>query len=530
MKPELFNCLKNGYQKKYLVNDLLAGLLVAIIALPLSIALGIQSGSTLQAGIITAVIAGFLISALGGSRFQIGGPTAAFVVILVGYLGDPEIGVAGLQLIAIMAGVLLIVLGFCKVGSFVRFVPYPIVVGFTTGIGITLIIGQLKDFLGLTVTGPTSNFIEKIGSTFGAIGSANLWSLLVGALTLAVIIVLPKLCKKIPAAFVAVVFATLLTLLINGVTGGAANIATIYSQYGDVQVEFPFMDFAGVKNVNFVKLIVPTFVIAFLCAIESLLSATVADGMADTKHNPNQELIGQGVANIASPLFGGLPATGAIARTAANINAGAKSPLAGVFHAVILLLMYLVLMPLIKYVPMTALAAVLISVAVRMCNFTLFYRMTSVTTRDCIIMLVACILTIFFDLTYGVLGGFVLAILLNIPCMVKKAKIELVKIDEVEGSEKYKDETHKHAIQITGKIYFINVDKLMKLIANQMEVCDELILDCSKMESIDMSSVERLAKTAKAYSKKDKRLVMHCAPEKIHTRYEKAFMHIIKYW
>lgn len=528
MKPELFNCLKNGYQKKYLVNDLLAGLIVAIIALPLSIALGIQSGSTLQAGIITAIVAGLLISAVGGSKFQIGGPTAAFVVILVGYLADPEIGVAGLQLASLMAGVVLIILGYCKIGSFVRFVPYPIVVGFTTGIGITLIVGQLKDFLGLTFTGTADNFIQKVGLIFSSIGTTNLWAVLVGVVSLCIIIFLPKLFKKLPSAFIAVVFATLLTLLLNSVAG--AEIATIGSLYGDVKAEFPFMDFGGIKNVNFVKLIVPTLVIAFLCAIESLLSATVADGMADTKHNPNQELVGQGVANIASPLFGGLPATGAIARTAANINAGAKSPLAGVFHAVILLIMYLLLMPLVKYVPMTALAAVLISVAVRMCNFTLFYRMTSVTIRDCAIMLVACLLTIFFDLTYGVLGGFVLAILVNIQCMVKKATMEVVELEDVEGHEKYKDETEKHAIRITGKIYFINVDKLLKLVEKEFEVCDELILDCSKMQSIDMSSVERLAKTAKAYSKKSKRLVMHGADEKIHNRYEKAFVHIIRYW
>ena len=373
MKPELFNSLKN-YKKSNLLNDLLAGLMVAIIALPLSIALGIQSvpetvsSNGIQFGIITAIVAGFFISALGGSRFQIGGPTAAFVVILYSYIANPDIGILGLAIAGIMAGVILILMGFLKVGSVMRFFPYPITIGFTTGIGITLLVGQIKDLCGFTSGGTEA--IEKIISYFENISSFNIATFGVGLVGLACVIIIPKINKKIPSAFVALILCTIITLIINQFAG--TSVATIGSKYGDIRAGFFPIDFSSIESVKFSALIVPAIVIAFLCAIESLLSATVAAGMTNTSFNTNQELVGQGVANIFSSLLGGLPATGAIARTAAGIENGAKSPLTGVFHAVFVLLMYFALMDVVKYIPLCVFSAILISVAINMSRFKLF--------------------------------------------------------------------------------------------------------------------------------------------------------------
>ena len=300
MKPKLFESLKN-YGKKDLCSDLMAGLMVAIIALPLSIALGIQSvpadvsSRGIQFGIITAIVAGFFISALGGSKHQVGGPTAAFVVILFGYLANPEIGVLGLIIAGIMAGVILLLMGFFKVGSIMKFFPYPITIGFTTGIGVTLLIGQIKDFCGFTNVNGTET-LEKILSYIENIGSFDLATFFVGAIGLACVVGIPKISKKIPAAFVALIVCTLVTALLNGFAN--TNIATIGSKYGEVKAGFFPADFSGISNVNFGALIVPAIVIAFLCAIESLLSATVASGMTGEPFDANQELVGQGVANI----------------------------------------------------------------------------------------------------------------------------------------------------------------------------------------------------------------------------------------
>ena len=298
MKPQLFNSLKN-YKKSDLLHDLMAGLMVAIIALPLSIALGIQSvpaevsSRGIQFGIITAIVAGFFISALGGSKHQIGGPTAAFVVILFGYLADPKIGVLGLAIAGIMAGVLLMLMGAFKAGNVMKYFPYPITIGFTTGIGVTLLIGQLKDLCGFDASGTEA--IEKLVSYAQNISTFDLATFFVGVIGLACVIGLPKLSKKIPAAFVALIVCTGATLLLNGL---GAEIATIGSKYGEVKAGFFPVDFSGLGGIDFSALIVPAIVIAFLCAIESLLSATVASGMTGEPFDANQELVGQGAANI----------------------------------------------------------------------------------------------------------------------------------------------------------------------------------------------------------------------------------------
>ncbi len=498
---ELLNSLK-GYKKSYLINDILSGLLVAIIALPLSIALGLQSvpeniGGGIQMGIITAIVAGFCISAFGGSRFQIGGPTAAFVVIIYGYLADPEIGLIGLQIATLLAGVLLIIMGLVKGGNLVKYIPYPIEVGFTTGIGVTLLVAQIKDFCGFTGTGV--HFVEKIVSYASTITSFNLATFLIGFGTLATIYIIPKINKKLPSQFISIVLFTVVNILIGGESLG---VQTIGSKYGEISASFSSLNFGSLGSLNFAKIIVPAIVIAFLGALESLLSATVADGMTKLKSNFNVELIGQGIGNVASTMLGGLPATGAIARTSANIKSGAKSSLAGVFHAVFLLIFYFVLMGVIKFIPLCALAAVLINVSINICNPKKFIKTGKFGIRDTIVLYTAMLLTVFFDLTYGVLGGFILALLLNIESFKNPLKIE----------------NEENTIKVKGAIYFLNVNKLIKEISAHFSENEEIIVDFNKITKIDLSSSEKLHHYKQEIEFKGKKLTYVNVSEKLDKR------------
>ncbi len=506
MKPQLFNSLK-GYKGKDLLKDMFAGLMVAIIALPLSIALGIQSVPEavspygIQFGIITAIVAGFFISAIGGSRFQIGGPTAAFVVILYGYLANPDIGVLGLAIAAMMAGVILIVMGFCRLGNVMKFFPYPITIGFTTGIGITLLVGQIKDLCGFNSIG--TDVIHKIVSYIQNITTFNWATFVVGAVGLLIVIGLPKLCKKLPSALIALVVCTGVTLLLNNFAGG--NVATIGSKYGEIKAGFFPIDFSGIGEVKFGALIVPAIVIAFLCAIESLLSATVASGMTNTTFDANQELVGQGVANIFSAFLGGLPATGAIARTAAGIENGAKSPLAGMFHAVFVLIMYFALMSVMQYIPLAVFSAILISVAINMSRFKLFTRLSAFGIRDSIILFVTCILTVVFDLTYGVLGGVVLTVLVNIQNMKKGLKIQV----------------ENETVKADGALYFISANKLVANLNKVLETGDKVVLDISAVDRIDQTALEKISGFNKKAIANGKTLEIVGANEKIDKRIKK---------
>ena len=510
MKPELFNSLKN-YKKSNILNDLLAGLMVAIIALPLSIALGIQSvpesvsTNGIQFGIITAIVAGFFISALGGSRFQIGGPTAAFVVILYSYIANPDIGILGLAIAGVMAGVILIVMGFLKLGSVMKFFPYPITIGFTTGIGITLFIGQIKDFCGLTSGGTEA--IEKIISYFKNIATFNLPTFAVGLIGLIIVIIIPKINKKIPSAFVALIACTLITVLVNSFADG--SIATIGSKYGEISAGFFPINFSSIGNVKFGALIVPAIVIAFLCAIESLLSATVAAGMTNTTFNTNQELVGQGVANIFSSLLGGLPATGAIARTAAGIENGAKSPLTGVFHALFVLLMYFALMDVMKYIPLCVFSAILMSVAINMSRFKLFAKLTRFGVRDTTILIVTCVLTVIFDLTYGVIGGVVVTFVMN----AKNIKIGLKKDTILTDGEK--------TVKLSGAMIFLNANGACEYINKELDSVTRITVDMKDVESIDQTSLEKLAGTKKRAAIQGKEIELVGCNDKVNSRIEK---------
>ena len=512
MQPQLFRSLK-GYKKRDLLGDVLAGLMVAIIALPLSIALGIQSvpaevsSNGIQFGIITAIVAGFFISLLGGSKYQIGGPTAAFVVILFGYLSNPDIGILGLALAGIMAGVLLVAMGLLKLGNVMKFFPYPITIGFTTGIGITLMIGQLKDLCGVTAGGAET--IEKVVSFFKNVSTFDIATFGVGVVGLLCVVLLPKINKKIPAAFVALFVCTGLTFLLNGVCG--ANVATIGSKYGKVKAGFFPIDFGAIGSVKFTALIVPSIVIAFLCAIESLLSATVAAGMTGTTFDANQELVGQGVANVCSSLLGGLPATGAIARTAASIENGAKSPLAGVFHSVFVLIMYFALMNVVGYIPLAVFAAILISVAINMSRFPLFIRLTRFGIRDVIVLVVTCVLTVVFDLTYGVLGGMVVTFIAN----AKNLPVHLVlSCETVDGIS---------TVRASGTLYFLNAVKFTSTIEKQLENADHVVVDFSEIQRIDQTAMEKYAATVKKIKASGKTIETIGQNEAVKRRFDKFF-------
>ncbi|MDE5980763.1 MAG: sodium-independent anion transporter, partial [Bacteroidaceae bacterium] len=398
MKPRLFDCLK-GYDKDTFMKDLMAGIIVGIVALPLAIAFGIASGVTPEKGIITAIIAGFLISLLGGSKVQIGGPTGAFIVIIYGIVNNPEYGLQGLLIATMLAGVILIALGAFKLGTVIKFIPYPIIIGFTAGIAVTIFTTQMGDVLGLTqqavsatgeaITIPLKtpgDFIGKWIAYGRNISTFNLWNFIIAIGSILTIIFSPKMLKnvpvlnKIPGSLYGIIAGTVAVLLLKefaGITG----VDTIGDRF-QIQAKLPEMAVPGLSFELIQKMMPVAFTIAILGAIESLLSATVADGVISDKHDSNMELIAQGVANMVSPLFGGIPATGAIARTMTNINNGGRTPVAGLVHAVVLLLILLVLMPLANYIPMASLAGVLVIVSYNMSGWRTFKALLNSPKSD----------------------------------------------------------------------------------------------------------------------------------------------------
>ncbi len=407
LKPKFFSTLKD-YSGQQFVKDLVAGLIVAIIALPLSIALALASGAAPQQGIYTAIFAGFTVSLLGGSNIQIAGPTAAFATIVAGIIASQ--GIDGLILATLMAGIILIIMGVCKLGGLIKFVPTTITIGFTSGIAVTILVGQIKDFLGLKYADgvrPIETF-EKLEANVEAIGTFNWQALVIGVVCLAILIVYPKLEKKVPPSLIAVIVAILLVKFIPVFN---ENVATIGGLYPDIKAGFPkftlgSLDFSTDK---LLAVIPDAFTIAVLAAIESLLSCVVADKMVDAKHNPNAELVAQGAGNMLSVMFGGIPATGAIARTAANAKNGGRTPVAGMVHAVVLLLVILFLLPLAKLIPMPAIAAILFMVAYNMSEWRGFVKLCKTEKwYNVLVLIVTFLLTVIFDLVVAIAVGLVL--------------------------------------------------------------------------------------------------------------------------
>lgn len=429
LKPKLFSIIKHRdveLTKKQIINDIIAGIIVAIIALPLSVALGIASGVTPEKGLITAIIAGFFISFLGGSRVQIGGPTGAFVVILYGIIS--KYGVQGLTVATIMAGIFMIFFGLMRFGSVIKYIPYPITTGFTSGIAVVLFSTQVKDLLGLSIKEVPSEFIEKWEAYLSNISTIDVTTMIVGLASLAIIVMWPKINKTIPGSLIALVVATLVVKVFN------LPVDTIGSRFGQISNSIQLINLSDFQiNLSIVKeLIRPAMTIAFLASIESLLSAVVADGMIGKKHNSNMELIAQGVANIASAFFGGIAATGAIARTAANVKNGGRTPISGIIHALVLLVIMLVFMPFAKLIPMTTLAAILVIVSYNMSEWRSFKALLKSTKSDIAVLITTFLFTVLFDLVIAIEIGMVIAMFLFVKRMSESTQIE-------NSSQYYKD-------------------------------------------------------------------------------------------
>ena len=437
-KPQLFATLKN-YSKKQFTTDLLAGIIVGIVALPLAIAFGIASGVTPEKGIITAIVAGLLVSVLGGSKVQIGGPTGAFIIIIYGII--QQYGFEGLTIATLMAGVFLIMFGVLHLGTIIKYIPYPIVVGFTSGIALTIFTTQIKDLLGLTMESVPSDFVEKWIAYVGSMPTIDWWSAGVGIGSVALIALWPKLTRrsalgKLPGSLIAIIVMTVAALLLKQYAG-VTTIETIGDRFSISNVlpeaKMPVLSWEVIKG-----LVSPAITIAILGAIESLLSATVADGVIGARHSSNTELIAQGVANLASPLFGGIPATGAIARTMTNINNGGRTPVAGIVHAAVLLLIFLFLMPLAQYIPMACLAGVLVIVSYGMSGWRSFFSIMKNPKSDVIVLWVTFLLTVIFDLTIAIEVGLICACLLFMRRMAETTDVKVIS-DEINPAEEESD-------------------------------------------------------------------------------------------
>jgi len=499
-KPKLFTVLPE-LKKEQLGRDIISGILVGIVALPLAIAFAIASGVSPEKGLVSAVIGGFLISFLGGSRVQIGGPTGAFIVILYGIV--QQYGVNGLMIATIMAGVILIIMGFSQLGSLIKFIPYPVIVGFTSGIAVIIFSSEIKDFLGLQMTSVPADFIDKWVAYVEAFPTVSPDTVMVGAVALLIIIFWPKVSRKIPGPLIALIVTTVAVRMLH------LDVDTIESRFGDISASIPTPSFPSLDLATVRHLIMPATTIAILGAIEALLSAVVADGMIGGRHKSNMELVAQGVANIAAPLFGGIPVTGAIARTATNVKNGGRTPVAGIVHSIVLLAIMLVFGSWAKLIPMPTLAAILIVVSWNMSEHHVFRQLLKSPKSDVAVLLTTFGLTVIFDLTIAIEVGMLLSVILFMQRMASMSNVGIVTgelkdeedtsdpntiitrsipsgvdVFEISGpfffgaASKFKDAMH-----VVGKapaIRIIRMRKVMSIDATGLNMLKELVSDCRK--------------------------------------------------
>ena len=497
-KPRLFSELRH-YSREKLAADTMAGLIVGIVALPLAIALGIASGVSPSQGILTAIIGGFIVSALGGSRVQIGGPTGAFIVIIFGIVNNPALGLSGLLVATMMAGLFLILLGVFRLGTIIKFIPYPIVVGFTSGIALTIFTTQIKDLFGLSITGKIpGDFISKWVVYFRHFDTADWLTTLVGLASIAIIALTPKVSRKIPGSLVAIVIMTLGVYFLNTYTD--YKITTIGDSFGEIKAVIPSIEVPHLTWDDIRSLLPTAMVIAVLGAIESLLSATVADGVCGDHHNSNQELIGQGVANLCTPLFGGIPCTGAIARTMTNINNGGRTPVAGIIHALVLLVIFIALMPLAAYIPMACLAGVLVVVSYNMSGWRTFAQLMKNPKSDIAVLLITFFLTVIFDLTVAIEVGLLIACLLFMKRMAETTQIKVI-ADEIDPNEETDAEVHEEHLvipagvevyEINGPYFFGIANKFEELMAAMDNHPKVRVIRMRRVPFIDSTGIHNL--------------------------------------
>ncbi len=526
-QPKLFGLFRKGeYDSQKFMSDLIAGIIVGIIALPLAIAFGIASGVTPQQGLVTAIVAGFLISFFGGSNFLIGGPTGAFIVIVAGIVS--QYGMSGLIIATIMAGVFLVAMGVCKMGVIFKFIPYPIVVGFTSGIALTIFSTQMKDFFGLPLDlAVPAGFIPQWICYFQNVGSINWVELVMSIVCLVICFSWGKVTKKIPGSLIALIVGTLASVLLSRFAG--VELATIGSKFPELADGLPMpkpvapeMDFETIKG-----LVSPAFTIAILCAIESLLAAMVADGATGKKHHANTELIGQGIANIVTPLFGGIPATGALARTMASINNGGKSPVTGLIHAVVLLLIYLFLMPYAIYIPLSCLAAILVQVAYNMSEWRTFKYLLRGDKSDVAVLLLTFFLTVIVDLTVAIEVGVLLAIVLFVKRVMETSHVSAFEGTQVAATE----DSEKAAMENTDRLdipkgvevyeidgpFFFGLASRFEELENMKKADTKVrVIRMRKVPFIDSTGVNNLRNLCERTRKRGVTVILSGVQDKVH--------------
>lgn len=520
LKPMLFTVMK-GYTKEQFVKDVVAGIIVAIIALPLSIALALASGVGPEQGIYTAIIAGFIISFLGGSSVQIAGPTAAFATIVAGIVA--ENGMSGLATATILAGIILIVMGLLRFGSLIKFIPYTITVGFTAGIAVTIVIGQLKDFFGITYAQGTQSVetMEKLKADVAFAGTVNWQAVIVGVVCLAVLIVWPKISEKIPGSLIAVIVGI---VMVKGIGMHVNTIGDLYTISNALPK--PVMPDFSLETVG--RMLPDAFTIAILAAIESLLSCVVADGMVNSRHRSNMELVAQGAGNIGSALFGGIPATGAIARTAANIKNGGRTPVAGIVHAIVLLLVLVVLMPYAALIPMPTIAAILFMVAYNMCQWRTFVHLVKTAPKsDIIVLVLTFALTVIFDLVVAIEIGMILACLLLLRRMSEESEVKSWKYIEDENDPDSimlrKVPKHVRVYEISGPMFFGAADRIATISVKDFTRC--LVIRMRAVNALDATAMHSLEELYDKLSKKHIAVVFsHVNEQPMHVMQKAGFV------
>lgn len=527
-QPALLTSLKNYNREKFMA-DLMAGIIVGIVALPLAIAFGISSGVTPEKGIITAIIAGFIISFLGGSTVQIGGPTGAFIVIVYGIV--EKFGLQGLAIATVMAGIMLLLMGVMKLGSVIKFIPHPIVVGFTSGIALTIFSTQIKDLFGLSIEHVPSDFIAKWGVYFEHFHTIDIWSTIIGLVSVVIIFLSPKIFKKIPGSLVAIILMTLIVYLMRHYAG-VEGIDTIGDRY-EISATLPKMAPIGITLESMRTLFPSAFAIAMLGAIESLLSATVADGVTGERHNSNMELIAQGAANIITPFFGGIPATGAIARTMTNINNGGKTPIAGIIHAVVLLLILLFLGDLTKHIPMACLAGVLVVVAYNMSEWRSFISLSKQSRETFIVLIATFLLTVIFDLTIAIAIGLLLSVFIFMKRMNESTTIShnSGKLDVLKGVE-YDTDNLKNSLlhipkgvevyEIEGPFFFGVANKFDDLTREMGDKPKVRIIRMRKVPFMDSTGINNLEMLCRRAQKERIQIVLSGVNESVSKRLYKS--------
>ena len=524
LRPKLLDCLKD-YSGKQAIRDIVSGIIVAIIALPLSIALAIASGVGPEQGLYTAIIAGFFIAVFGGSRVQIGGPTAAFVVIIYGIV--TTYGSDGLIVATIMAGIILVIMGICHFGTLIKYIPYTITTGFTCGIAVTLFVGQLKDFFGLSIEKVPSDFLPKVEAYIVNIGTINWTATLIGLLAVVIMLVWPKITDKIPGSLVAIVVTTIIVQV------AGLQVNTIGSVFGELSSSFPKFRLPNVTFDMVRQLISPAFTIAILAGIESLLSAVVSDGMIGDTHKSNAELVGQGLGNIFSGLFGGIPATGAIARTAANVRNGGKTPIAGIVHCITLTVILLVLMPTAAMIPMTTLAAVLLVVAANMADWSSFFHLCKTAPKsDIVVLVLTFALTVLFDLVVAIEVGVVLAAVLFMKRMSDTAEVTSWKYieepDVVPGEQEKMLALNKaiRVFEISGPLFFAAADQLLNI--NSKKYTKVIIIRMRSVPAIDASAMKKLRELVDRAKKKDITIIFsHVNEQPMHVMEKDQFVEYV---